>query len=159
MPLQIETIKDKRGLIQAIEHNILKIPITFTPRECIRYDQTVTFDINNLYQIDVRLTGEGIPLKLELEKTEDSNVDFGVVRVNKDASRTVSLINYSKKPVNLTFDTDNQLDELRKLFVNVFPSTDFCLNPRERKEIEISFNPKLRLHQFRKEFKYKIIDN
>jgi hypothetical protein len=32
------------------------------------------------------MIGEGIPLKLELEKAEDQNIDFGVVRVNKDAS-------------------------------------------------------------------------
>jgi len=59
----------------------------------------------------------------------------------------------------LTFNTDNQLEELAKLFVNVYPSGDFCLNPRERKDIEISFNPKLRLHQFKKELRYKIIEN
>lgn len=41
MPLQIEHKKDQRGLIQSVEHNILKIPITFTPRECIKYDQIV----------------------------------------------------------------------------------------------------------------------
>lgn len=85
----------------------MKIPITFIPRECIKYDEVVTFDINNLYTIDIKLQGEGIPLKLELEKTEDTNVDFGVVRVNKESTKTVTLINYSRKPVNLTFDTDD----------------------------------------------------
>lgn len=52
------------------------------------------------------MLGEGIPLKLELEKTEDSNIDFGIVRVNKESTRTIALINYSRKPVNLTFNTD-----------------------------------------------------
>jgi hydrocephalus-inducing protein len=49
----------------------LKIPISFTPRECIKYEEVITFDINNLHKIDVKITGEGIPFKLELEKTED----------------------------------------------------------------------------------------
>lgn len=159
MPLQIEHKKDQRGLVQSIEQNILKIPITFTPRECIKYDQVVSFDINNLHKIDVRIMGEGIPFKLELDKTEDSNVDFGVVRVNKDSTKMVAIVNYSRKPVNLTFDIGNQLEELRKMFINVLPLSDFCLQPKEKKEIEINFAPKLRLHQFRKELKYKIIEN
>ena len=33
LPLQIESSKDKRGIIQTKELNILKIPIVFTPRE------------------------------------------------------------------------------------------------------------------------------
>lgn len=33
LPIQIETTKDKKGIIQTRELNILKIPVTFTPRE------------------------------------------------------------------------------------------------------------------------------
>lgn len=66
----------------------------------------MTFDINALHKIDVRITGEGIPFKLELEKAEDQNLDFGIVRVNKESSKYVSLINYSKKPLTITFDTE-----------------------------------------------------
>jgi len=57
------------------------------------------FDINGLNKIIVRVKGEGIPLKLELEKTEDQNIDFGVTRVEGEASRTVSLVNNSKKKI------------------------------------------------------------
>jgi hydrocephalus-inducing protein len=57
----------------------------------------------------VQIKGEGIPLKLELEKTEDQNIDFGVIRVGGDASRTVSLLNNSKKKIEITFDVDNQI--------------------------------------------------
>ena len=72
MPLQIETQKDpKTGKVTTIEHNVLKIPITFTPRECVKYGELVTLDINNLYKIDLNITGEGVPFKVELEKAED----------------------------------------------------------------------------------------
>lgn len=101
---------------------MLKIPIIFTPRECIKYDETLTFDINGLHKIDVRITGEGSPFKLELERTEDQNVDFGVVRVGKESSKYVSLINLSKKAVTITFDTEDQLAELKKQFVTVITS-------------------------------------
>jgi len=50
---------------------VLKIPIQFIPRECIKYAETITFDINGLHKIDVNIAGEGVPFKLELDKTED----------------------------------------------------------------------------------------
>ena len=34
-----------------------------------------------------------------------------------------------------------------------------AIPPRERKEIEIKFNPEMRLHHFKKELNYKIIEN
>ena len=61
--------------------NVLKIPITFTPRECTRYEENVIFDINGLQKIEVRFTGEGVQLKLELDKSEDQNIDFGVYTI------------------------------------------------------------------------------
>lgn len=39
--------------MQTKELNVLKIPIVFTPRECIKYNETITFDINGLHKIDV----------------------------------------------------------------------------------------------------------
>lgn len=70
-----------RGLIQTKEMNVLKIPITFTPRECTKYEENVLFDINGLHKIEVRFTGEGVQLKLELDKSEDQNIDFGVYTI------------------------------------------------------------------------------
>ena len=44
----------------------LEIPILFTPRELKKYEETVVFDFNNLYTVQVNIKGEGIPLQLEL---------------------------------------------------------------------------------------------
>ena len=52
----------------------------------------------------------GVYLKLELDKTEDQNIEFGVTRVGGEASRTVSLVNHSKKKIEITFDVENQLE-------------------------------------------------
>lgn len=80
------------------------MPIVFTPRETKFYKETIKLDINNLHKIDVMITGEGIPLKLELEKSEDALIDFGIVRVGADVTKVVNLINSSKRTINLTFD-------------------------------------------------------
>ena len=69
----------------------MKIPIIFIPRESRKYDETITFDINGLHKIDIKISGEGIPFKLELERTEDQNIDFGIVRVNNENTKIVTL--------------------------------------------------------------------
>lgn len=130
-----------------MEQNILKIPITFTPRECKKYDETFTLDINNLYKVDIRVTGEGTPYKLELEKTEDTNLEFGVARVNQSITKIVPIINNSRKPITINLNLKEQKEELKKLYLRVIPDeSEFVINPREKREIEVTFNPKARLH-------------
>lgn len=141
------------------ELNILKIPVVFTPREFQSYEEFVTLDINNLYKLDLKIQGEGIQFKLELERTEDQHIDFGILKVGQDITRTVSLINYSKKVININLDCGTQLQDLKKNYVSVFPIKEFTIQPREHKEIEIRFNPRARLHQFKEELYYKIVEN
>jgi hydrocephalus-inducing protein len=38
-----------RGLVTSKELNVLQIPITFTPREGLKYEEHVLFDINGLH--------------------------------------------------------------------------------------------------------------
>ena len=65
----------------------------------IKYQENLTFDINSLNKIHVKIKGEGIPLKLEVERTEDQNVDFGVTKVGHDVSRQIGLVNHSRKKI------------------------------------------------------------
>jgi hydrocephalus-inducing protein len=78
----------------------LQVPIVFTPRELRGYQETVTFDFNGLYKVDVLVKGEGIPLQLELKDPDLGFIDFGIVSVGGDVTKTVPLINRSKKPVS-----------------------------------------------------------
>ncbi len=94
-----------------------------------------------------------------MEKTEDQNIDFGVTRVGGDASRTVSLFNHSKKKIEITFDVEGQLEELKKQFIQIVPSSAFSINPREKNDIEFSFKPTARSHAFKTPIFYKIIEN
>ncbi|EGR29178.1 hypothetical protein IMG5_161280 [Ichthyophthirius multifiliis] len=159
LPLQVDSFQDKKGILQTKENNILKIPIIFTPRESKKYEETLTFNINGLHTIDVRIFGEGVPLKLELENSQDQNIDFGVVRVKDESSKIVKVSNQSRKPITITFDVEDQLSELAKTYIHVTPSNEFQILPREIKDIEITFHPELRLHQFKKELFYKIVEN
>jgi hydrocephalus-inducing protein len=77
----------------------LEVPIIFTPRVIKKYTETIKFDFNGLYTIDVTVTGEGIPMQLELVDPDQAVVDFGIISVGGDVTKTVSLVNKSKKPV------------------------------------------------------------
>ena len=88
------------------------MPIVFTPRDYIKYSETITLNINNLHTIDIQISGEGVPMKLELEKSEDQIVDFGIQRVNCDVTKTISIVNQSKKQIRISLDCDDQLKEL-----------------------------------------------
>ncbi len=47
------------------------VPITFTPREYKKYNETITLDINNgLHKIDIEIQGEGVPLELKLQNSD-----------------------------------------------------------------------------------------
>jgi len=76
---------------------VISVPIVFTPRDYIKYNEIITLNINNLHTIDVKISGEGVPMKLELEKSEDQIIDFGVQRVGSDTTKMVYLVNQSKK--------------------------------------------------------------
>lgn len=49
--------------------------------------------------MDVTISGEGIPMQLELQDPDQASLDFGIVSVGGDVTRTIPLINRSKKPV------------------------------------------------------------
>jgi hypothetical protein len=66
LPLEITTVKNKKGTAERVEKNMFKVPIIFNPREMKKYNEEIVFDINGLNKIIVKVKGEGIPLKLEL---------------------------------------------------------------------------------------------
>lgn len=140
--------------------NILKVPIVFSPREMIKYQETVEFDINGLHKLGIVIRGEGTPIKLELEKSEDTSVDFGIVRIGTDVTKTVRLMNFGKRPLTMNLDVGGQLASLQEKYaITVYPTKEFILNPKEGIPVEIRFNPMTRLHQFKHELNYQIVEN
>ena len=125
----------------------LEVPIIFTPREIKKYQETITFDFNNLYTIDVVITGEGIPMLLELQDPDQALVDFGIVSVGGDVTKTVPLINKSKKPVTFSL-LPNDEEMFKKCCISFIPDKELTLKPREVVPVEIRYNPKQRMPYF-----------
>lgn len=132
---------------QPSEDAMLQIPIMFTPRDIKSYNDTVTFDFNNLYKVDVQIKGEGIPLHLELKDPDQAFLDFGIVTVGGDITKTVPIVNKSKKPVTFKL-TPSDKAKFDKCNVAFAPDGEITLKPREVLPLEVRFNPKSRLPNF-----------
>jgi len=136
----------------------LLIPIIFTPREIKKYHEVVTFDFNGLYTIDVTITGEGIPLLLDLVDPDQAYVDFGIVSVGGDVTKTAILVNKSKRPVTFQLLPSSE-DAFKKNQIQFVPDKELTLKPREQKQIEIRFHPETRLPQFSIDILLQVKDN
>lgn len=147
-------------LLQSTKESPLKleIPIIFTPRVIKKYTEVIRFDFNGLYTIDVTVTGEGIPMQLELVDPDQAIVDFGIVSVGADITKTVQLINKSKKPVTFSLAPSNS-DSFKKCCLAVTPDKEVTLKPREVIPVEIRYTPKNRMPNFDHEVLLSIKDN
>ena len=52
--------------------------------------------------------------------------------MNGYSNRSVTLVNNSKKKIEISFNVANQLEELKKNFISVVPSDKISINPREK---------------------------
>jgi Flagellar-associated PapD-like len=131
-----------------LEKKKLIVPIIFTPREIMTYNNVVVFDINNVMKFQVVIKGEGTQVKLELASRDQETVDFGVSRVGVEKTKTVQLTNKSKRSINLTLVDGSGMDELKKHAMFFSPDTEISLKPKQTIPIEIGFKPKERLPPF-----------
>merc|ERR1719375_323837 len=120
----------------------LTIPIIFCPREVTEYVQRVQFVINDFSRAYVDIRGRGVPLRLEPEKIEMQNVEFGVTTGSEPVSRSVRLVNRSARAVSFELTDGN--GELSERAVSWSPSTLTTLRPREGIDVDLRFAPVFR---------------
>ena len=90
------------------------------------------------------ITGEGIPLMLDLQDPDQQFIDFGIVSVGGDLTKTIPLINKSKKPV--TFQLQASSDEqFKKCALTFTPEKEITLKPKQIMPIEVRYHPKNRM--------------
>lgn len=131
------------------EENKLQIPIIFTPREIRKYHETIKLDFDGLYFVDLQVTGQGIPLNLDLKDPDHATTDLGIVSVGGNATRVVPIINRSSKSVKFRISPENK-DAFQKAALSISTPHDkeITLKPKETLPIEIKFKPKMRLPPF-----------
>ena len=95
---------------------------------------------------------------LELQNPDLAFIDFGIVPVSGDVTKTVPLINKSKKPVTFSLLADNN-ELFKKCALAFAPDKEKTLKPREVLPIEIRYNPKVRMPPFTVDLMLQIKEN
>jgi len=129
----------------------LDVPIHFTPSEAKKYRDMIPFEVNGLYTTHVLVTGEGTPLKLELANSAESQINFGNVRTGHAVSKTVTLVNHSKKSVALSLvRKESAHDAVLDTCLSTYPywGQEVVLRSKESLRVEINFQPPTRMPQF-----------
>ncbi|RYG69380.1 hypothetical protein EON64_02860, partial [archaeon] len=127
----------------------LSIPIRFAPREVKDYSFAVPFLVNGTGKVQIQISGKGITARLELVNGSQRRTAFGLVNVNSTASRSVLIVNKSKKalPIQL-LEGGEYSTSLSERSVSFVPNTEVVLAPKETLPIKIDFKPTRRVSQF-----------
>jgi hydrocephalus-inducing protein len=106
--------------------------------------------------VDLTISGQGIPLNLDLKDPDQAQTDMGIISVGGNSARTVPLINRSTKAVKFQIKPENP-DQFEKAFLSINPDDrEITLKPKETFNIEVKFRPKVRLPNFEQDIMIQI---
>ena len=128
----------------------LDVPIRFAPREVKDYAFIVPFLINGSSKVPINITGKGIHARIELVNGSQRRTNFGVVNVGSSSTRSVALVNRSKKavPLQLLEAGEHGSGNLSDRCISFAPSGEFLIEPRAIANIQLVFDPSKRISQF-----------
>ena len=131
--------------------------VEFKPRETLKYDEEIVFELNGLSRKSIHILGEGAKMKLDLANPANKMVNFGALMIgkNEEAIKTAKLVNQSPIPISFTLSLlpSSSVPALQQEGV-------FSLNPEGEVtlkgnggscDISIAFRPKQRVPQFSEE--------
>lgn len=131
----------------------VEVPVVFAPRDVRRYTDVIPFEVNGLYTVSVAITGEGTPLKVELVNPAQMQLNFGTLRVGQESTRTVHLVNRSKRVASFRLEEVLEAGEgrLDERCVSYYPARETILRPHEQTAIDVRFSPVARIPAFSEE--------
>ena len=138
--------------------NVAKVSVVLNLRDIGKFSHTANFVINGNHAIKCAIKGEGVPLALELENPQDINIDYGTLKPLQTSTKTVKLVNNSKVPVQLNFNTGNQLASFFNLGLSVNPSSLY-IPQKSAASVEVGFSPKQRISNFDLPLAYEIAES
>jgi hydrocephalus-inducing protein len=137
--------------------DILEIPIVFIPRDFTKYRDIIKFKFNGIYDVDVEIIGEGIPLRVELEDPAMQNLNFGIIQLGQSKKMEFVVVNRGKIKVNVQLYAENQASFAKKcLESDVSPEEVFTLEPRGNLRVGVEFNPNIRIPAFQEDIMMKV---
>ncbi|KAK9832952.1 hypothetical protein WJX74_002566 [Apatococcus lobatus] len=127
----------------------LDIPITFTPHRAQKYEATVALRVlAGMYTHQVAISGEAVPLKLELMDAKQRHISLGAVVLGCKVQRKTQIVNRSKIAAEVSFGGCSAA--LEQQGVELHPH-DLTLLPRGIAELTFTYRPPQRLEPFKRE--------
>jgi len=142
------TAKVSRSVLVPGDHS--EVALTFSPGSVRHYEAKIPFLINGLWPIIVHVRGEGCEMKLELsDPANEQYVDFGAVRPMQLTTRVVTLINRSRRAIDVSLS--EAADKLRSRSISISlggNALEAVLRPRESAQMTMRFHPDRRIPHF-----------
>ena len=120
-----------------------EVTFTFKPTDTGKVDTILPFDINGMYEVNVHIYGEGTTPKVELTVGQSSSVNFGSVRAGDTKFASVRVHCKSKIPTPFSLVDSLPPELIRQNLVQVRPSDEIILKPREIRSVDFTFKPPL----------------
>ncbi|XP_053355859.1 hydrocephalus-inducing protein-like [Clarias gariepinus] len=137
----------------------VEVPITFYPREAIRYHEKVAFEINQCSMQVVEIMGQGIEMKIDVEDPKLRTVKLGNLQVGQKNRKLIPLINNSSSSLTFSFFfTPSTQKLLNSKVLSVNPSREVTLKGGGGKcVVEVLFSPLERMLPFNEELQLKCL--
>ncbi|XP_067853715.1 hydrocephalus-inducing protein homolog [Heptranchias perlo] len=127
--------------------------IVFYPREPIKYQEVVTFEINGLIRQSAKIFGQGTEMKIEVVNPNNKVVYFQALRVGQTVMKVVPIVNRSSAPLTFILAATPNQQLLQNLEVlSLSPNGKITLKARGGTcDVVVTFSPNCRIPQFAEE--------
>lgn len=131
----------------------INVTISFVARQEVSYLEMIPFSVNGSTTINVSIRGEGTLPRVELVNSSMQTVSFGNLQIGQQLSRTVKIVNRSKRKTVVELEDSAQpgVASLDDMGITVLPQRDVALRTKESADIEFRFAPTQRIPNFQKD--------
>lgn len=127
----------------------VSVNLAFAPPTAGKFSTRLPFLINGLYMQSVTVSGEGCELRLELAEPNQVHVSLGAVPLHQTVTRSVGIVNRSRRPVDVSLAEAAAKLRSRQLLIGFAGGgVEATLRPREARPIELRFAPSGRIPHF-----------
>eukprot|EP01060_Flectonema_neradi_P033529 TRINITY_DN5651_c0_g1_i4.p1 TRINITY_DN5651_c0_g1~~TRINITY_DN5651_c0_g1_i4.p1 ORF type:complete len:4653 (+),score=840.28 TRINITY_DN5651_c0_g1_i4:145-14103(+) len=120
-----------------------EVTFTFKPTDIGKVETTLPFNINGMYNVNVHLSGEGTTPKVELTPGQSTSINLGSVRAGEVKHGSVRIQCKSKIPTPFSLVDSIPAELARQNLVQIQPSDEIILKPREVRSVDFTFKPPL----------------
>ena len=127
-----------------------EVSLTFSPAAVGKHETRLRFLVNGLWVVAVRVGGEGCEMRFELAEPSDQRVHFGAVRPKQPATRSITLVNRSRREVEVSALEAAEALRAKSVALTLGGegATQATVRPRGSVQLLLRFAPEARIPRF-----------